>query len=92
MTTREQLIQEIEQAPDFLIEELLDFLLFAKARRNLQETHSALMQQSEQQEQPIWERVAKISAQVPDEEWAKLPKDLSRNLDHYLYGSPKDDE
>ena len=36
MTAREQLVQEIAQAPDFLIEELLDFLLFAKARRTQQ--------------------------------------------------------
>ena len=41
---------------------------------------------------PIWERVADISAQVPPEEWEKLPKDLSKNIDHYLYGSPKEDE
>lgn len=33
--------------------------------------------------QPIWELVAEISAQVPDEEWAKLPKDLARNFDKY---------
>lgn len=42
--------------------------------------------------QPIWERIADISAQVPDEEWEKLPKDLSKNVDHYLYGSPKESE
>ena len=36
MTAREQLIQEIDQAPDFLVEELLDFLLFAKTRRSQQ--------------------------------------------------------
>lgn len=36
MKAREQLIKEIDQAPDFLIEELLDFLLFAKNRRNQQ--------------------------------------------------------
>lgn len=41
---------------------------------------------------PIWERVADISTQMPAEEWAKLPKDLSKNVDHYLYGSPKEDE
>ncbi|MBW4640598.1 MAG: DUF2281 domain-containing protein [Gloeocapsa sp. UFS-A4-WI-NPMV-4B04] len=34
MTLREQLIKEIDQAPDFLVEELLDFLLFAKTRRS----------------------------------------------------------
>ncbi|MDX2214988.1 MAG: hypothetical protein SFY66_16995 [Oculatellaceae cyanobacterium bins.114] len=33
--------------------------------------------------QPIWELVAEISAQVPDEEWAKLPTDLARNFDTY---------
>lgn len=30
-----------------------------------------------------------IRAQVPNEEWKKLPTDLSINTDHYLYGSPK---
>ncbi|WP_413171049.1 hypothetical protein [Anabaena azotica] len=34
MTTREKLIQEINQSPDSVIEELLDFLLFIKSRRN----------------------------------------------------------
>ncbi len=33
--------------------------------------------------QPIWELVAEVSAQVPDEEWAKLPPDLARNFDKY---------
>lgn len=32
---------------------------------------------------PIWELVAKISAQVPDEEWKKLPTDLARRFDYY---------
>jgi len=30
-----------------------------------------------------------IWSEVPDEELAKLPPDLSANLDHYLYGTPK---
>src|SRR5207302_9128241 len=30
-----------------------------------------------------------IWAQVPAAEWDKLPPDLSENLDHYLYGAPK---
>ncbi len=33
MTIREQLLGEIESSPDFLLEEVLDFLLFAKIRR-----------------------------------------------------------
>jgi type I restriction enzyme S subunit len=32
---------------------------------------------------PIWELAAKISAKVPDEEWAKLPPDLSQRFDYY---------
>lgn len=30
-----------------------------------------------------------LARAIPDNEWAKLPKDLNENLDHYLYGSPK---
>ena len=30
-----------------------------------------------------------LARTVPESEWAKLPKDLNENLDHYLYGSPK---
>lgn len=38
---------------------------------------------------PIWEVIAEIGATVPEEEWAKVPADLASNLDHYLYGTPK---
>lgn len=41
---------------------------------------------------PLWELVVEIGAQVPEEEWAKVPSDLSKNVDHYLYGALKDDE
>ena len=39
--------------------------------------------------QPIEDIFAGIAATVPDEDWARLPADLARNLDHYLYGSSK---
>ncbi len=38
---------------------------------------------------PIWEVIADISSEIPDEEWEKLPSDGSVNHDHYLYGAPK---
>lgn len=41
---------------------------------------------------PIWEIAEAIAAEVPDAEWEKLPTDLARNLDHYLYGTPKEDD
>jgi hypothetical protein len=27
--------------------------------------------------------------EIPQEEWDKLPDDLNDDLDHYLYGTPK---
>ena len=38
---------------------------------------------------PIEEVLAEIAATVPDEEWDRLPPDLTDNLDHYIYGTPK---
>jgi len=32
---------------------------------------------------------AVIAQGVPDEDWSRVPTDLSKNLDHYLYGSSK---
>ena len=37
----------------------------------------------------IQEEFAAIFADVPQEEWDKLPADLIENLDHYLYVTPK---
>ncbi len=38
---------------------------------------------------PIWEIVEEICREVPAAEWAKVPTDGARHLDHYLYGHPK---
>ena len=32
---------------------------------------------------PIWELAAEISAQMPEEEWKKIPSDLARRFDYY---------
>ena len=32
MNSKEKLLQEIEQSPDFIIDEILNFLLFIRAR------------------------------------------------------------
>lgn len=45
-----------------------------------------------EKEKPIWQIAEEIGRSVPHEVWATLPRDGARNLDHYLYGSPKDDE
>lgn len=38
---------------------------------------------------PIVDVLEELASQIPQEEWDKLPADLSDNLDHYLYGTPK---
>ena len=41
---------------------------------------------------PIGEIIDEIVADVPDEEWAKLPTDLSHRHDYYLYGVEEPEE
>lgn len=39
--------------------------------------------------QSIEDLFSVIAEGVPDEDWTRVPADLARNLDHYLYGSSK---
>jgi hypothetical protein len=40
----------------------------------------------------VWDMIEEISRSVTDEEWAKVPTDLSKNLDHYLYSALREDD
>jgi len=42
-----------------------------------------------QAHKPIWEVAEEIRKSIPAEEWAKLPADGAKQLDHYIYGTPK---
>ncbi|NET31839.1 MAG: hypothetical protein F6K19_07530 [Cyanothece sp. SIO1E1] len=93
MSVREQLIKEIAQAPDFLVEEVLNFFLFIKARLKNGTADKPVPESSPNQaSQSFLGFVDEISAQIAPEEWAKLPSDLSKNLDHYLYGAPRNEK
>jgi hypothetical protein len=37
----------------------------------------------------LLEAILAVSRKVPESEFERLPSDLSENLDHYIYGSPK---
>lgn len=39
--------------------------------------------------QSIDKAFAAIAQAVPDEDWERVPADLSKNLDYYLYGTSK---
>jgi hypothetical protein len=40
-------------------------------------------------EKNIFAIIGEIGGRIPEEELLTIPKDLSINLDHYLYGVPK---
>ena len=44
----------------------------------------------DQSARPIEELLNELAKEVPQDEWDKLPSDLNENLDHYLYGVPKE--
>jgi Arc/MetJ-type ribon-helix-helix transcriptional regulator len=52
-------------------------------------TPASSQEPAAQARKPIWERIQDLTADVPDEEWDKLPTDLAEQHDHYIYGTPK---
>jgi hypothetical protein len=43
----------------------------------------------DQSARPIEDILEELASEIPQSEWDRLPSDLSDNLDHYLYGTPK---
>ncbi len=78
MTAKEQLLQEIQHSPETLIQEVLDFLLFARSR-NYTFSQTELIDKQETH-QPIWEYAQELIQDAPSEELAKLPADSARNF------------
>ncbi|MHB8378049.1 MAG: hypothetical protein ACYDEB_14015 [Dehalococcoidia bacterium] len=37
----------------------------------------------------IWANIVAIGESIPPNDRARFPRDGARNLDHYLYGTPK---
>ncbi|NCS50595.1 MAG: hypothetical protein GPJ29_22915 [Microcystis aeruginosa BK11-02] len=80
MTAKEQLLQEIEQAPESLVQSCLELIRSHKTPAP-----------SPQNNQAIWEIADEIIATIPEESFDKVPTDAAANLDYYLYGhSPQE--
>ena len=47
---------------------------------------------SEKESGSLLELVLAITKEVPEREWERVPADLSKNVDHYLYGSKRTDK
>jgi hypothetical protein len=43
----------------------------------------------EDRKRPIWEVIAEIVKEIPEEDLDRIPHDGAENHDHYLYGAPK---
>jgi len=77
MTTKEKLLQAIEQSPEALLQEVLGFLVFTQNTRYTQP------------QKPIWQIAQEIMSDVPDEVLNQLPTDGASQHDHYIYDTPK---
>ncbi len=93
LSAKEQLYQHIDELPNELAQEVLDFLLFVKTRRDrpgnngISRTNTSTVEIDRDGEvRPVWEIVAEIGSRIPEEEWKKVPTDLARNFKKYQNG------
>jgi|688.fasta_scaffold227757_2 hypothetical protein len=85
MTLKERLLQEIEYAPETLLQSCLEFILLHKNSSDFSSSN-----QPQKSDKPLWEIADDIIATIPDESFDLLPHDAAANLDHYLYGTPQE--
>ncbi len=81
MSNKEELLQIIQNLSDGELEEAKGLINSVIGTQSLEFNPEA---------KPLWEQLAEIGAEVPDAEWAKVPKDFAQNAEHYLYGSTKE--
>ena len=95
MTLREELIKEVEQAPDILVEEVFNFLLLTKTRQqdNIASpkvgSDETPVDDRSNRGESLLEMIDRITADMTAEEIAQLPTDGAEQHDHYIYGTPK---
>jgi hypothetical protein len=77
-TLLEAIQAKVPMLPPDRQQEVLDFVEFL-AQKN----------QPQPPQKTIWEKIDECMAEVPDEEWEKVPTDGSYQHDRYLYGTPK---
>jgi hypothetical protein len=85
MTTKEQLLQELEQTPEDLIAATLNFLRSAKAQQTIVASEASAAN-------PLLALLAEFdefAANIPPDELSHLPTDGAEQHNHYLYGAPE---
>lgn len=90
MNNKQKLLQEIEETPEDVIEEVLNFLIFTKSRYQEKIIKNKIQSDiNKSNSRPIWELAQEIAKNIPDEVLNQLPTDGAAQHDHYLYGTPK---
>jgi hypothetical protein len=97
MTAKEKLHRVIEELPEVQAQDLLIQLEARTKIRNGNEAFKASpnVESNESEAAPdsestsFWDELDEEIHKIPEAEWEKLPSDLSANLDHYIYGTPK---
>ncbi len=69
-------------SPDVIVREALDRVL-------AEQSEPVAAEERKRETRPIWEVIAENMKDVPPEDFAALPKDGLRQIDHYVYGVPK---
>jgi hypothetical protein len=65
-------------------------MLVQRLKREAGATPPATIQpEAAEADKAIWEEIEELTANIPDEEFLKLPVDGAEQLDHYIYGSPR---
>ena len=79
MTIEQQIVERLRELTPEKQKEVLGFVDSLKKNNGPGSVNS----------QSLADAFAAIASDIPETEWAKVPSDLSKNLDHYLYGSDK---
>jgi len=84
MTIKDQLLRELETAPQTVIEEVFDFLLLAKIKHHRQQSY-----EQPKNLQSLGAFAEELVANIPEDILSNLPTDSAQQHDHYIYGVPK---
>jgi hypothetical protein len=80
-STKQQLLEAIEAAPESVLEELLTLLQIRIQAASL--SLPPLNPPPQPEDVPLWAIAEQIRNTVPPEEWSTLPSDLAINFDSY---------
>ncbi|MEH1829755.1 MAG: hypothetical protein V7L22_31220 [Nostoc sp.] len=101
MTAKEQLLREIEQAPEELLEAILYILQSVKAQSSFQDSNQDSIQEADSTQviaspveannslQNFFNEFEQFAQSIPPEELVNLHTDSAEQHDQYLYGTSK---